>query len=90
MQSAENGSHVFTLISRSHAEISGVNEVDCFNEQVVVLATSMGTMTISGSSLYISHLNQAEGTLVVDGEFDAIEYSGKQDGRGGLFSRLMR
>jgi len=90
MQGTENGGHSFTLINRGHAEISGVSEVDCFNEQVVVLVTSMGTMTISGSGMNISHLNQQEGRLIVDGEFDAIEYSGKRDGRGGFFARLMR
>ena len=82
--------HGFTLQNRSHAEISGVNEVDCFNEQVVVLSTSMGTMTISGSSLNISHLNQQEGKLVIDGEFDAVEYSGRKDGKEGFLARLLR
>ena len=90
MQSGENMSHGFTLVGRSHAEICGVSEVDCFNEQVIVLSTSMGAMTISGSGLNISHLNQQEGRLVVDGEFDAIEYSGRRDGKGGFFARLMR
>ena len=83
-------SHGFTLVGRSHGEISGVNEVDCFNEQVVVLSTCMGTMTISGSNLNISHLNQQEGKLIIDGEFDAVEYSGRKDGKGGFFARLMR
>ena len=82
--------HGFTLTGRSHAEISGVSEVECFNEQVIVLSTSMGAMTISGSGLNISQLNQQEGRLVVDGEFDAVEYSGRRDGKGGFFARLMR
>ena len=90
MQTGENSSHSFTLIGRSHGEISGVNEVDCFNEQVIVLSTSMGTMTISGSSLNISHLNQQEGKLVIDGEFDAVEYSGRKDGKEGFLARLLR
>lgn len=91
MQAAETGGHSFTLLDRSHAEITGVSDVDCFNEQLVVLITSLGTMTISGSSLNISHLNKEDGRLVVDGEFDAIEYSGKARGaRGGFFARLMR
>lgn len=90
MQSAENAGHGFTLIGRSHGEISGVSEVECFNEQVVVLSTSMGTMTISGSGLNISHLNQQEGRLIIDGEFDAVEYSGRRDGKGGFWARLTR
>ena len=87
----EQGSHGFTLVNRSHAEITGVSDVDCFNEQLVVLITSMGTMTISGTGLNISHLNKEDGRVIVDGEFDAIEYSGKTRGaRGGFLSRLMR
>lgn len=91
MQAAENGGHSFTLINRGHAEITGVSDVDCFNEQLVVLITNLGTMTISGSGLNISHLNKEDGRLIVDGEFDTIEYSGKTRGaKGGLFSRLLR
>lgn len=91
MQAAESGNHSFTLINRGHAEITGVSDVDCFNEQLVVLSTNLGAMTISGSGLNISHLNKEDGRLIVDGEFDAIEYSGKaRSGKGGLFSRLLR
>ncbi len=87
----EQGAHGISLMNRSHAEISGVSDVDCFNEGLIVLSTSLGTMTISGSSLNISQLDQETGRLIVDGEFDAIEYSGRK-GRasGGLFSRLLR
>ena len=91
MQAGEQGNHGLVLTNRSHAEISGVTDVDCFNEQLVVLITSLGSMTISGSNLNISHLNREEGRLVVDGEFDAVEYSGKARGaRGGFFARLLR
>lgn len=87
----EENTHGVTLVNRSHAEISGVSDVDCFNEELVVLSTTMGTMTITGSSLNISHLNQEEGRLIVDGELDAIEYSGRgKGGRSGFFSRLLR
>lgn len=91
MQAGEHGGHNVTLLNRGHAEITGVSDVDCFNEQVVVLSTTLGTMTISGSGLNISHLNQEEGRLIIDGEFDAFEYSGKARGRkDGFFARLVR
>ena len=87
----EQGAHGVMLTNRSHAEISGVSDVDCFNEQLIVLSTTLGTMTISGSSLNISKLSQEEGRLIVDGEFDSIEYSGRsQGGKGGFLSRLLR
>ena len=86
----EHGSHGFTLQNRSHAEITGVSDVECFNEQLVVLVTSLGAMTIAGSGLNISHLNKEDGRLIVDGEFDSIEYSGRKGGKGGFLGRLMR
>ena len=86
----EQNSHGITLMNRSHAEISGVSDVDCFNEELVVLSTSMGAMTISGSGLNISQLNQEEGKLIIDGEFNSIEYSGRERGKGGFLSRLLR
>ena len=91
MQAAESGGHSFTLVNRSHAEITGVSDVDCFNEQLVVLMTSLGAMTISGIALNISHLNKEDGRVIVDGEFDSIEYTGKARGaKGGFLSRLLR
>lgn len=82
-------SHGFTLMNRSHAEITGVSDVDCFNERLIVLTTVQGAMTISGSELNISQLSQEEGRLIVDGEVDSIEYSGKKQG-GGFFARMLR
>jgi len=90
MQQAENTGHGFTLMNRSHAEISGVSEVDCFNEELIVLNTALGAMTISGSNLNISNLSQEQGRVVVDGEFDAVEYSGRAKKNGGFFGRLLR
>lgn len=86
----EQGSHGLTLRDRSHAEITGVNDVDCFNETLIVLSTALGAMTLSGSGLNISHLDQGDGRLIVDGEIDSIEYSGRAAGRRGFFARLLR
>lgn len=89
MQTGENMSHGFTLTNRAHAEISGVNEVDCFNEELIVLDTVLGAMTITGSNLNISSLSQELGRVVVDGEFDSVEYSGRAK-KGGFLGRMLR
>ena len=84
MQTADAAPHGLTLANRSHAD------VDCFNEQLVVLMTTLGTMTISGSAMNLSHMNKEEGRIIIDGEFDSIEYSGKARGRGGFLAKLLR
>lgn len=45
MQPAQTEGHGFTLVDRAHAGISGVSDVDCFNEQLIVLMTNLGTVT---------------------------------------------
>ena len=90
MQTGEGAAHAFTLMNRAHAEISGVMDVDCFNEEIIVLNTSMGTMTITGSGMNISCLSQEQGRLVVDGEVNSVEYSGRAKKNGGFLSRLLK
>ena len=81
--------HQIVLVDRKRAEITGVEDVDCFNEQIVVLRTPIGMLTITGAALNISRLNLEDGRVEIDGEFDAMEYSGGKK-KSGLLSRLFR
>jgi len=80
--------HTLTLTGRSTAAITGVEDVDCFNEQIVILRTPLGMLTISGTGLNISQLNLGDGRLIVEGEICAIEYSQKRKQGGGFLGRL--
>ena len=81
-------SHTLTLSGRSTATVTGVEDVDCFNEQIVILRTPLGALTISGEGLNISQLNLGDGRLIVEGEIAAIEYSQRKKQGGGLLGRL--
>ena len=89
MQAGEGAAHGFTLMNRSHAEISGVIDVDCFNEQIVVLKTPLGTLTVTGAALNMSQLNLEDGRVSLEGEVDALEYTGGKK-KGGVLGRLFR
>ena len=80
--------HGVSLVDRKRLSLTGVEDVDCFNEQLVVLRTSQGTLTVAGAGLNVSHLNLQEGRVEVEGEVDALEYTGGKK-KGGL-SRLFR
>ena len=88
MQNANPGGHTLTLTGRSAATMTGVEDVDCFNEQIVILRTPLGLLTLSGEHLNISQLNLEEGRLIVEGEITAIEYSQQKKQSGGFFRRL--
>lgn len=91
-QAAPTRPHSLTLEGRSRLQISGVEDVDSFNEQMILLLTSAGAMTLMGSGLHIANLNLEEGRLLIEGQIDALEYDERaRSGKGGsLFSRLMR
>lgn len=83
--------HTLTLESRQKAVITGVDDVDSFNEQMVVLSTAAGTLTLLGDGLHISNLNLENGQLLVEGEIAALEYDERRrPTRGSLFSKLFR
>lgn len=81
--------HMLTLEGRTHARLSGVMAVCCFNEQEIVLETSEGEIALLGEQLHIEQLNLDDGQLDVTGEIAGVEYNGpvKKTERRGLFSR---
>ena len=75
---------------RERVIISGVEDVDSFNESEILLLTVVGSITVVGSDLHISKLNLEDGQLVVEGYIVAVEYADpEQQKRGGLFSRML-
>ena len=83
-------SHALTLVDRKKLSLTGVEDVDCFNEQLVVLRTALGTLTVAGAGLNLSRLSLEDGRAEIDGEVDALEYSGVKAKKAGLLGRLFR
>lgn len=81
--------HSLSLTDRKKLSLTGVSDVDCFNEQIVVLRTPLGTLTVAGAGLNISQLNLEDGRVEIDGEVDALEYSGGKK-KPGWLGRLLR
>ena len=89
MQSNPVPAHTLTLTSRSNATLTGVEDVDCFNEQIVVLRTPLGVLTLTGEGLNISQLSLNDGRLVVEGDIVSCEYSEKKKtGGSGFWGKL--
>ena len=81
--------HAVKLVDRKRLSLTGVEDVDCFNDQIVVLRTPLGTLTVAGAGLNVSKLSLEEGRVEIEGEVDALEYSGGKK-KGGLWGRLLR
>lgn len=63
---------------RNSAKISGVDQVDSFNENNIVLSTIKGGLSIKGEGLNVGKLNIDEGTLNISGMINSITYVSKE------------
>lgn len=81
--------HHVMLEGRERLSVSGVEEVERFDEESVVMETSQGTLIVSGQGLHIEQLSLDGGELRVEGTIDALSYEDGRRERGGFFSRLL-
>ncbi|MBS5728517.1 MAG: sporulation protein YabP [Faecalibacterium sp.] len=76
--------------NRKKAVLTGVKEVDRFDETAVVLETWGGRLTLTGSGLHVSALQLEEGKLLVDGDIDGVQYEqGRARRKGGFLRRAI-
>ena len=80
--------HRVELTGREHLTISGVEDVERFDETGIVMTTMAGTLVVMGENLHIGKLSLDGGELHVDGRIDSIAYEDDGTGRSGFFGRL--
>lgn len=80
--------HRLELTGRERLTVSGVEDVERFDETGIVMSTAAGTLVVTGEDLHIDKLSLDGGELHVDGRIDSIAYEEETAGRGGFLSRL--
>lgn len=82
--------HRLELNERERLTVSGVEEVERFDEEEIVMRTTAGTLVVGGSSLHIGKLNLDGGELHVDGTIHTLFYEDRSPTpQGGFFRRLL-
>ena len=81
--------HTVILEGREKLSISGVVDVQSFDEEQVLLETVRGMLVVRGRGLHVERLQLEAGELIVEGEVGLVEYDDSVQARGGLFSRLV-
>lgn len=88
--------HVLTIEDRKILQLEGVQHVGNFDEQEITLDTNMGFLQLKGEGMHITHLNLDEGSLVVEGFINGLEYIEGKSTRGnksrgkGLINRILK
>lgn len=78
--------HRLTISERKNLTMTGVTEVVSFDENAVILHTSVGTVVVQGQDLQLKTLSPDGGQVVVTGTVTALSYA--QSRSGGWARRL--
>ena len=79
--------HKLQLNERKNLTMTGVTEVVSFDENTVVLQTSLGLLIVQGQQLSLQNLSLEGGQVAVEGTIGALSY---EEPRQGGWRRLFR
>lgn len=83
--------HNIILENRGSMSISGITDVDSFDEKAICLYTQLGELTIQGRELHIDSMSVETGDMTITGDIWSIVY-GDRDKKGPIsaLGRLFR
>ncbi len=82
--------HNLIMEDRRLLTVSGVADIDSFDEQTVIVFTDLGELTVKGYNLHINKLNVDTGELMLEGEIHLLSYTEEQPQKGGILSKLFK
>lgn len=80
--------HKIALEDRKALSVSGVEEVERFDEREILLRTTMGALLIEGAELSVSRLSVESGDVSVQGRIDALSWQDAEHADRSVWSRL--
>lgn len=94
---AMSAPHTLVIEDRKRLSVSGVTDVESFDEETVALATELGELIIHGYDLHINRIDVESGDLSLEGEIISLTYTDNQpqpaafsavcSAKGGMFRR---
>lgn len=81
------------LENRGKLSISGVLDVLSFDDQVVILETELGLLTVKGENLRINKLSIDTSEVIVEGDIASLAYSDNkavEKNKGSIISKIFK
>lgn len=79
------------LENRQKLNITGIRDVLSFDDQIIIIETELGLLTIKGDNLKINKLSIDTSDFIVEGEISSLNYSdNEQVGKKTLLSRIFK
>ncbi len=79
--------HGISLEDRRKLDVTGVEDVESFDENLIVMNTSSGDLIVRGSGLHIEKISLDIGQLSVEGSISELSYEDKAPS-GGFWQKL--
>ncbi len=79
--------HGISLEDRTRLNVTGVEDVESFDENVIVMNTACGDLIVRGSGLHIGRISLDIGQLSVEGSISELSYEDKAPS-GGFWQKL--
>jgi len=87
LQPVQAAEHELSIEGRRRMRVSGVQDVTGFDENLVILSTSAGELTVRGQELHIEKIDLETGRLELQGRIGELSYDDTAPS-GSLWSRL--
>ena len=87
-ESSQLGLQELHLENRNKLTVSGVSEVESFDENAIVLETSQGMLVIRGEALHLKSLSPKDAAVVITGTVHSLVYEELRK-KGGFLHRLL-
>jgi len=80
------------LENRKKLSVSGVVDVDSFDDENIILITELGALVVKGGDFHINKLNIDTGELIIEGDIDSCSFSDsyRSKSKGSLLSRMFK
>jgi len=86
-------SHDIKIVNRKKMDITGVVNVESFDNEEFLLETELGFLAIRGQNLHMKNLNVENGLVSIEGlvmEMVYVDHSSGGDKAKGFFSKLFK
>lgn len=82
--------HTLFIHERQNAELTGILDVESYQETGILLVSSLGEIAIEGNELKIESFSVETGKIRINGHISGLYYNDRERNRAGLFSRRSR
>lgn len=79
-----------TLENRENLSVSGVRNVEEFNDTDICLETDCGILHIDGANLHITQLNSEDGIVLVEGNVCGIVFEDEPEQGKSMWSKIFK